>query len=127
MGGTTSSELGKASSTTSRSRLSHVRLLTTASLEKRRLLGRSQRLVGLLPTRQANEEIFPHRSGEVDHRSKRNRAREKTTNLRAGSIIERTSTKFGVGWYSFWRKRRENGKTRAVFGKSLGKQQNRFG
>lgn len=96
---------GEVWSTVSKSKSSHVRLLTTASPEKRRPLGRSQRLEGSLPTRRADKEILPHKSGEVDHRSSKNRARENTTNLRAGSIIEMFSTKFGAGWYKFLMKK----------------------
>ncbi|KAJ9089912.1 hypothetical protein DSO57_1008310 [Entomophthora muscae] len=62
----------------------NVKLLTTASPEKRRPLERFQRLEGSSLTSRAEEEIFPHKSGEVDHKSSRNGAKENTTNLKQG-------------------------------------------
>ncbi|KAJ9057729.1 hypothetical protein DSO57_1039831 [Entomophthora muscae] len=101
MEGNSSTEAGKVESMISRSRLSHAKLLITASSEKRRPLERSQRPEGSFLRSQADEEIFPHRAGEVDYRSSRNEAKENTINLATGSIIVKISTKFGRDWEVF--------------------------
>lgn len=86
---------GNTYPTAFKSRLSHVKLFTTASPERRRPLGKFRRLDGLSPTSQEEEVIFDYKSGKVNQRSNKNGAKEKATNLRAGSIIVSISSKFG--------------------------------